>query len=168
VRKVIFEDWIVELGRDPATPPPAPTGDGNESAHSERTGRIIEQVRAALDRLPETDREFLERFYFMGQGYRQLADTSGRSLRKLEALHRRAVRRLRRELRSFVRAEFGLDSSRPPACPICRSPARAAIDRLIAGRDQTATWRPIIRELRQTYEIEITTPQILIGHEQYH
>ena len=172
MRRVTFQDWIVERGHDPSRPiePMHPVNPGQpiEPAELDPAGPIRESVREAMNRLPERDREFVERFYFMGQGYRELASQTGQSCHRLEALHRRAIRQLRKELRRFVRERYGIHSKPNYVCPICRSSRRSEIDRLIATRDPKSTWRPIIRTLKDEFNITISTPQVLIGHEKYH
>ena len=166
MRRVIFQDWIVERGHDPSRPVEPVDLDLDSPADPARP--IRDSVQAALARLPERDREVVERFYFMGQGYRELASQTGQSCYRLEALHRRAIRQLKKGLRRFVRDRYGIYSKPHNDCPICRSPDRAEIDRLIARRDPEGTWRPIIRSLRNDFNITISTPQVLIGHEKYH
>ena len=166
MRRMIFQDWIVELGRDPALLWEGP--DPVETAAEPRVAQIATVVRAALGRLPEADREFLERYYFMGQGYPELERRTGRPRHRFESLHRRAIRRLRRELARFAQKEFGIEYRPGANCPLCRSKNRPEIDRLIAAKQPDGTWRPIIRTLRDQYHITVTTPQIVLGHAKYH
>lgn len=162
--RIIYQNWIVELGRDPET---SPTG-GPVGSESPRLGAIREAVAAALDRLSETEREFITRFYFMGQSYRELSEATGRPDFRFEGMHRRATRRLRALLGPFVREQFGLEVEQQPDCPICSSPQRREVDRLIAAKTARMTWRPIIRQLPLKYGISIATPHVLISHARYH
>ena len=118
--------------------------------------------------MPSDEREIVERFHFIGQTYRQMSEGSGRSIHKLEAIHKRALRKLKKELSGFVNATFGIVLSDARPCPLCRSPERAKIDILIRNRPRKSTWREIIGELKEHYGIIIRTPQTLIGHEKYH
>ena len=162
--RITYQNWIVELGRDPDG---GPSGwfAGPESPLSKE---IRDRVGAALERLPESDREFISRFYFMGQSYRQLSEATGRPVFRLESIHKRAIRRLKRLLGTFVHERFGLETEYMRICPICRSVERDRIDRLIAAKQPKATWRSVIRRLRTDFGIDLSTPQILIGHARYH
>lgn len=187
-KRILYQDWIVALGRDPEEPldmatitAPKPT-----DLESLRTKQIREAVQQALARLPEEEREFIERFYYIGQGYREIVHKSGRAIHKLEALHKRAVRQLQKELAPFVIKMFGISSTdlsgtstksmstnhiseeSRPVCPVCCSADRAKIDQLIVERDRKTTWRPVIRVIKERFGIIIRTPQTLIGHEKYH
>ena len=164
--RIIYENWIVEMGRDPALPV------GGAEAESDddrlRTARIRAAVRSAVASLDDEEQEFVRQFYYMGRTYRELSDRTGRLIHRLESLHKRVRRKLRGYLAPLVAAEFNL---RPPSerpCPICNSGYRRQIDQLIAGRDRKATWRPVMAEIRRCYKLPIRSPQILIGHEKYH
>lgn len=159
--RIVYRDWIVQLGRDPALPV---TGTGDRKSQQ----MIEEAVERALKTLTEDEREFIQRFYNMGQTYRQIAESTNRAQYRLEALHRRAIKRLRKQLLPLVKELYGLNEEIPADCILCRSEHREEIDRVIAERDRTGTWRPVIREIRERFGLKISTPQILIGHEKYH
>jgi hypothetical protein len=172
--RITYRNWIVEAGRDPASPidpdeagrflpADTPAGDEPDSVQA-----IREAVDKALADLSPAERDFIIRFYFLGESYNSMSEETGRRIHKLEALHRRAIRRLRSKLAPFVAERFGIGASRDRACPICRSRARTRIDRLIRQRDPEKTWRPVIRRIRSQFGIEIKTPQMIIGHEKYH
>jgi hypothetical protein len=165
VNRITYSDRIVDLGRDPSIaiapgPPSEPDG--------ARVARIREAVSAALEGLTEDEREFIVHFYFQGMSYRQIGEASGRAKHKLWALHERALRRLRQALQGFVRAEFGIEAAEDESCPICASEHREEIDALIAARDRTASWAPVMREINHRFGLRIRAPQRLIGHEKYH
>ncbi|MBN1213535.1 MAG: sigma-70 family RNA polymerase sigma factor [candidate division Zixibacteria bacterium] len=198
--RLVYQNWIVELGIDPENKDALKDGssrnqyeisledikdgflpDGSVPPRDEkealrqarRRSFIGEQVAWALDKLTADEKEFVERFYYSGQGYREISEKSGRAVYKLEALHKRAVRKLKRELAPVVKQLYNLDIVPPETsatitCPICNSPSRKDIDKLIAGRDEKGTWRPIIKILKDKYGLKIKTPQVLIGHEKYH
>ena len=63
--RVIYQNWIVELGLDPLKI--KNFFDIIESS-SEKSAEIDHQVRAAMESLSEAEMEFVIRFYFMGQG----------------------------------------------------------------------------------------------------
>jgi hypothetical protein len=130
--------------------------------------RITIAVREAMRRLTDDEREFLSRFYSMGQTYRELSEKSGRTVHSLEALHTRAKRRLRKLLTTFVKHEFGVEASRAQACPICASPERPQIDELLAAHLPEATWRRELQLLKSRFSLRRITPQTIIGHINYH
>lgn len=134
-----------------------------------RLPRIREQVQLAIRGLDEDEREFISRFYYMGETYRQMAQASGRKIYSLEALHRRALRKLRKALARFAEAEFGVTPEKPrKPCVVCDSPRRAEIEALLNARPAEATWRSVMRAIAQEYGVRVATPQVLIGHQKYH
>ncbi|MBI5265976.1 MAG: sigma-70 family RNA polymerase sigma factor [candidate division Zixibacteria bacterium] len=134
-----------------------------------RLERIREQVQLAIRGLDENEREFISRFYYMGETYRHMAEASGRKIYSLEALHRRALRKLRKALARFAEAEFGVTPEKPRRpCVVCDSPRRAEIETLINARPAEATWRSVMRAIAQEYGVRVATPQVLIGHQKYH
>lgn len=155
--RIIFQNWIIESGKH-----------GPSQSEAENSEKIDEAVKAAMKRLTEEEREFIAHFYFMGESYGEIAERSGREIHKLASLHERAIRKLRRHLIGFVRQRFDLAVETASECPLCQSAERNAIDHLIANRDRTATWKPVIRELERTYKIRVRSPQVIIGHEKYH
>ncbi|RME24945.1 MAG: sigma-70 family RNA polymerase sigma factor, partial [Candidatus Zixiibacteriota bacterium] len=90
--RLIFCEWF--LTRDYGTREHTETEltDAHRSAEK-RTGQIRRAVRDALARLPETERELIEQFYFIGTTLPEIAAQSGRSVHRLESLLHRAVRR---------------------------------------------------------------------------
>lgn len=188
--RIIYQDWIVEIGRDPNSDqdlegwgfqnrhfvslddPSASRLTGEDvplvSDEKKRSMLVRRKVAEAMEQLNDDEREFIARFYFMGESYRRISRISGRAIHKLEALHSRSMRKLRRSLVSFVENTYGLRTDREKECLICSSPFQNEIDKLIANRDRTKTWKPIIRTLRIKYGLRVVSPQLLIGHEKYH
>ena len=176
--RIIYQNWIAEIGRDPeilrSAPPDAPIAcPGNDrppgyAADEESVRQIRDAVSEAIASLNDDEREFVERHFFMGQTYVEIAEASGRRIHRLEALKKRAFKKLRRRLAGFVEDRFGLKSKPEKDCPICRSENRPAIDRIIQARDPSATWRPVMRRLETGFGLKIGSPQILIGHQKYH
>ena len=170
--KITYQNWIVELGFDPDTR----SGNGSITLQSflrgqeddKSTQAVQQAVRTALDRLAEEEKEFIIRFYFMGETYEDLSSLTGRAPHKLVALHERAVRKLKKMLSVFVKQRYGLAADYRPDCPICRSVHVERINSIINQRDREKSWRPIITHLRESYGLIIRSPQVLIGHEQYH
>jgi hypothetical protein len=83
-------------------------------------------------------------------------------------MHKRSLRKLRKNLAAFVGEVFGVESRPAPDCPICCSPQVAELDELIRSRDRSATWRSLMSLFRTKYKLPIGSPQVLIGHEKYH
>ncbi len=188
--RIVYQNWIAEIGIDPerlrtnryqgdplreaiSLDDPAAGKISRDQARrvseEEKSRREIRlQVRRALEALSDEERELIVHFYLMGKSYRELSDRTGRSVHKLEALHKRAVKKLRKELAGFVEQRFGIVTTSHSDCPICNSPYAAEIDRLIGNRDKTTTWKPLITTLREKYNLRVGSPQTLIGHEKYH
>ena len=162
--RITYQNWITDLGRDPSQ---SLDLDGSNNPDSERRRQISEAVALALSKLNDNERELIEQFHYMGRSYREIAESSGRNIHRLEALHERALKKLRTALAPLVKRLYGLAVSTDLDCPICTSPHRAAIDHLIKERNRSDTWRPIIRRLKDRFGIAINTPQTLIGHEKY-
>ncbi len=163
-KKIFAENWLVEFAIDPKTEtPPLASPDDIQSNR-----RVEDAVRAALERLTPREKEFAERYYFMGESYIQVAQALGLRLTRVEGLHRRVNLKLRKLLTPFVKVEYGLKINRKPGCIICRSRFRQKIDRLIRTRKKSATWKLIMMILRENHNIMIKTPQILIAHQKYH
>ena len=186
--RIVYQDWIVEIGHDPNTRVAPDGGDlfradfmsldhsaaaglsdaDGKATCIERRELVRRAVTEALNHLEDDEREFVIRFHFMGESYRRIAEKSGRNIHKLEALHKRSLRRLKKQLAAFVRETFGLGREVIPDCPICRSPFAAELDEIIRNRDRTATWHPVLTLLKTRYNLSISSPQLLIGHEKYH
>lgn len=163
-RRTIYQDWIAELGRDPdQMTDPKPS-----KARTAAVSRIERAVRKALSDLTSLEREIIERYYFFGQSYAEIAAAIGKYPKRVEGKHNQALAKLRKSLASFVHKEFGLEISRPVGCPLCQSPFRKEIDRLIDSRRENQTWRSIMGTLKQNYNIAVKSPQMLIGHQKYH
>ena len=161
-QKIMYRNWIVELGRDPLKkpvifPPAAAPMDDMK----------IAAVREALGRLTPNEAGFIRLFYLQGLSYGDIAAVSGREIYKLEALHSRAVRKLAGLLRNFLPAEAMIGFPLPQ-CPLCAHPEVEKINELIAGKSPKETWKRINRELKTRFGLRIATPQQLIGHQKYH
>jgi hypothetical protein len=161
----IYKNLIAERGFDPA---------GIERFFETVTGDIEGGnevdlvVRWALESLEEDEMEFIIRFYFMGQGYPEISEKSGRKIYKLEALHKRAIRKLSSKLKVFVNRRFGIRHRKTGHCPVCESPFHRAINEIISNREDGSTWRPVMQEIYEQFGIKIKSPQTLIGHWKYH
>lgn len=160
--RIIYRNWIVDLGYDPGHPPDIFAGTVGYN------NTIIGAVGDAIEKLRDDEAGFIRRFYFQGETYRTIAADTGRTLYSLEALHNRAVKRLRAVLAPVLSLPENDKSGAEQTCPICRHKNAPQINALIRNRDKRQTWRPIIRTLKEKYNLRVSTPQLLIGHARYH
>ncbi len=190
-RRVLYQDWIVELGFDPSgisgSNPPPITDKASRSAEElarlwidalsplkergafeTRQDRIIEAVRSALSKIEIEEREFILLHHYMGRSYREISELSGRAIYKLEALHNRGLRQLKRELAGFVKLEFGIVLAKNQECLICASADRNLIDSILTTKKREETWSRFITLLEHDFQIKIRTPQTIIGHCKFH
>jgi hypothetical protein len=184
--RLIYHEWIVELGHDPDRPEDwgaelpvelelvdrlvgwARVKVERRADARERVLQAREAVVTALAALESEERELIERLYYMGQSYREVSEASGRAVHRLEAIHKRALKRLRKLLSAFVRRQYRIRLPGESSCPVCQSKHRAAIDRLLHDRDRRRPWTQVIQRLKRDFQIRIKTPRILEGHEKYH
>jgi hypothetical protein len=163
-RKIVYQNWIAdigfELGRTWLEQSP--------SEPSEPNPEIIEAVREAIDMLSPIEREFVDRYYFRGQTYMQIAVDLAKKPSRIEGIHRRAMGKLKKQLAAFAEEKFGIETQVGADCVICNSPFRKEIDAMINAKKEEETWKNIISILKARYGIEIKTPQVLIGHKKYH
>jgi hypothetical protein len=175
-KRLTYQDWIVEIGRDPSQPVSpgcfaGAAGSRSREAEEEKDQRlelIREQVQKALAALSEPEQQFLTDFYFSGCSYESIAARQGRAVYKLESLHRRALRKLRRSLAGLMAREYGVLTEPEHSCPICSSPDRREIDQVIHSRNRKQTWGPVMKRLREEFGLKLRSPQTIIGHLKYH
>ncbi|MDH4156079.1 MAG: sigma-70 family RNA polymerase sigma factor [candidate division Zixibacteria bacterium] len=187
--RLTYQNWIVDIGFDPDAGSPAGVGWGDDEIKSAGdidseavgvqktaapgreqpvTALIRQKVAAALEHLNREEKEFITRFYYMGQSYREISEKSGRAVYKLAALHERALKKLKALLGGFVAEKFKIDADPVPTCPLCASRYRREIDQLIDRRGRKATWKPVLKLLKEQFGIKVRSPQLLIGHSRYH
>ena len=166
--RVIYQNWIVDIGRDPGPGFELPVNLPGTDTDLIRRAAVGEAVDRAIALLSEAEREVIRRHHFMGESFRSLAEETGKAEFKLVALHSRATKKLRRLLAPFMKQAFGADSPVRNTCPICDSPFRSEIDILIRQRDSTRTWRPVMTTIRRRYGIVIRAPQVILSHVKYH
>lgn len=162
--KIIYQNWIVDIGIDPGQV-------GKIQIQSDLIKpdeQVISAVRKALEKLNPEEQDFIETYYFQGKSYREIAELQNRRLSRIEGLHRRSLAKLKKYLVRFVKERFDIDAEIGRDCIICLSPHKEEIDRLIKTKKKRETWKKIIKILKNKYQIKITTPQILIGHQKYH
>lgn len=183
--KITYQNWIVEIGYDPQLKSETIDNkyseisleqliesgfnpDSESANQSSNKDVIISAVRNAIAKLTPDEQEFIYHFYYMGERYNSLSEKSNKEIYKLNALHKRIVKKLKISLHKFVKQQFGIDANIKSDCPICNSVFLTEINDLIKSRNKRTTWANVIRKIENEYKMKITTPQILIGHEKYH
>ncbi len=184
-KRIIYQNWITDIGHDPSKDFNNNSPDNLNFMESVglNTGNLFNQkliekqkkieklkkaVKAAMDKLPVNEREFIVLFYYMGKTYREISEKSNKEIYRLEAVHKRALKKLKKELAGFVAHEYGLKTESNNKCIICRSKFCDQINQIISKRDKRKTWKPVLKEIESKYSLKIKSPQILIGHEKYH
>ncbi len=161
--RLAFYEWIVELGYDPRL------GIAQHASCDETTNQdIIRAVNAVLTSLPEDEAELIRQHYFHGRSLSYIAGETGRDHHRVQAHHRHIIKKLRSLLAPFINQRFYPPKNLWPACPLCCHPRRDDIDRILRLKSPSQTWRPILRLLRRRFNLEIASPQRLIGHLKYH
>jgi len=162
--RIIYQNWIVELGRDPSL---------NWHEASNRDGsynqKIVRTIHKSLDKLTEGEAGFIRLFYFQGMSYREISELTGREIYRLEGVHTRAIRKLRNYLKVLVDSHDlagSIDSNK--RCPVCCHKDKNEINRLIENKQPDETWKHLVKILQEKFGLRISTPQILIGHQRYH
>jgi len=163
-KKVVYQNWIVELGFDPAKF----CYKEFDITDSEKTDKAVKAVRESLDKLNDDEKEIIIHYHFMGQSYAEISEKSNREIFKLASLHNRALKKLKKKLSKFVENNYGIKSDSDIVCPICNHGRKTEINEIIFRRDRTKTWKPVLNILKDKYSIILKSPQILIGHEKYH
>ena len=162
-KRIIYQDWIVELGHDPSVTWAEPVR--HPGSHSLK---IIEAVNRAMSFLNEDEVSFIRAFYIQGMTYRQISAATERAIYKLESLHRGALRKLKKNLHHLLGRKYHIPKPEKYICPLCDHPRSDEINRLIKSKTNRDTWKPVIRILRREYGVELSTTQILVGHHKYH
>jgi hypothetical protein len=163
MRRVICRNWIVDLGRDPAT-----SFYGNRTGEAGPDPELEQGVHRALARLPQDEEEFIRLFYFQGFETTVIAAYLNRTLSRVETLRRKAMRRLRLYLCDELRGKFGTSPPVDEDCPICVHPRRRQIEKLLARKKPDETWRKTIGLLRDNFNLTGISPRRLAGHMSYH
>ena len=183
--RIIYQNWLVELGAEPKELQKESllkilsleellegrfdlSPEYQTRTETLKLAELKEAVASALKKLSEEEQEFIIRFYYMGESYAELAELSNRSIHKLSALNKKAIKKLKKHMAVFVQKRFGIKEKNSLKCPICLSDNCADINRLIHNRDKTRTWRPLLKILREKYQLKIKSVQTVIGHEKYH
>ena len=184
-KRIIYQNWITDIGHDPSK------DFNNESLDNlnfielirlntgslfnkkliekqKKIEKLKKAVKKAMDKLPVNEREFIVLFYYMGKTYREISEKSNKGIYRLEAIHKRALKKLKKELAGFVAQEYGLKTELNNKCIICQSDFCNQINEIISKRDKRKTWKPVLEKIESEFSLKIKSPQILIGHEKYH
>ena len=162
--KIIYQNWIVDIGIDPGQA-------GKIQIQSDLIKPdefVVSAVRKAIEKLNSQEQDFIESYYFQGKTYREIAKIQSRRISRIEGLHRQSLAKLKKYLAGFVKERFDINVEIGQDCIICESPYREKIDKLIISKKKEETWKRLIKILKDKYQIQIKTPQILIGHQKYH
>ncbi len=162
--KIIYQNWIVDIGVDPGQ-------SGKLQIQSDLIKpdkQVVAAVRKALEKLEPFEQDFIESYYFQGKTYREIANIQNRRISRIEGLHRRSLAKLKKQLARFVKERFDIDAEIGMDCIICSSDHKVKIDKLIRAKKKQETWKNIIKILKEKYQIQVKTPQVLIGHQKYH
>ena len=184
--RIIYQNWLVEIGYDPKLGGPHKTDieeisidelfeDGfdieqklDNSKQIQRNEFLQNNVQNALAKLSEDEREFIIRFHFMGEKYVEIAEKTEREQYSLVGYHNQIIKKLKKYLKQFVKDEFQVSLQEKSTCPICLSPYKSNINSLLETRDKKSTWKHVMQSIEEKYNLQIKAPQILIGHEKYH
>jgi hypothetical protein len=126
------------------------------------------EVRGAVAKLDRQQREFIERFYFMGETYEQIERRTGKERHRLETVHRQALERLRFLLTDFVEGFYGIRVEREGGCPICDHPRKAEIEEVLREKRAEESWRPTLEILREKFNLEVSSVWVLVAHLRKH
>ena len=159
--RVIYRHWFASLASSGEPEP-------NDRSDSNRQDEIILQVRAALEKLEPLERELVERYYLRFEEYSVIAESLKIKPYRLDTIHARAIRKLRRELGEFVASMFGIKAAPSGNCCICDSIHRDSIEQMIASRDPKRPWRIVIRQILDRFGLRIRNYQIIQSHLRYH
>jgi len=160
--RIYFFDWEIELYG-------CLNNELSDSkANIKRKGLIDREVKKAVKKLTDEERQFIEKFYFEFKSYQEIAGILKKRVYELERIHKRALDKLRILLANFVKDHFNLEVSQKTDCVICNSPFRPELDELIKNKKKEETNARLIRIFSQRYGLEIKTPQVIIGHQNKH
>ena len=139
-----------------------------DSFDSERNLELENKVREAIEKLKPLEKKFIEYFYFQSWSYQDISEVLNKKIHKLERVHKQALDKLKIGLKEYVKERFQVFVPEENQCPICKSPQRKEIEQMIRSKTKEETWKRIIKLCKENYHINITTPQILIGHKKKH
>jgi hypothetical protein len=161
--RILYQDWIVALGRDPSI-----KGDDTNPRSIGYNSSIVLAVNRALSSLDHDEASLIRAIYMQGMEFREVSEITGRAVYRLEAVHHRALKKLKRYLYDILKGKFNIPRPHDPACPLCNHPDIMEINRLICTKSKRETWRRIMKLLNDRHNLKLATPQRLVGHQKYH
>lgn len=127
---------------------------------------VVSAVRRSVRKLSSIERDVVERFHFYGQS----CDEIGAALRISPARTYSVLKQARRKLKSllspFVRERYGTPGP-SGRCPVCRSPDRKAIEKLLKTKTREETWKRILSRLKTDFHLQ-ASPRGLKCHQREH
>lgn len=140
--------------------------DATKSEKADRKRRL-EAVHAALDKIPEVELRVVREHHFEGKTFAHIAEEMGVDTQTVANQFERALRRLRKLLADFAKAEYGISPIRDK-CVICDSPGRESIDKLLAERKPGEELGSYMRKIRTQFGVKVVSPMTIVAHLKYH
>jgi len=113
---------------------------------------VEKEIRKALQKLTEKEREVVERFFFLGQKYGEIGLALELSEFRVQTILLRAKRKLKNVLAPFARKKYGVIVKKP-SCPICLSKKRKRIEKLLKTKTKEEGWKRILLQLKEQHQI---------------
>ena len=142
------------------------TSAGNSSQSQDI--ELSQKVREALDRLEPSEREALELFHFLARPLDEISAQMNLTRRGVERRIRSGRLKLRRLLAGYVQTRYGIMTGPERRCTICEAEKRLEAEKIILSKSPEETWRRVLRVLREELNIQVGSPQTLVGHMKYH
>lgn len=139
---------------------------GNSSQSQDN--ELSQKVREALDRLEPSEREALELFHFLARPLDEISARMNLTRRGVERRIRSGRLKLRRLLAGYVQTRYGIMTGPEKKCVICDAEKRVEAEKIVLSKSPKETWRRVLRELREKLNINVCSPQTLVGHIKYH
>ncbi|MBD3233283.1 MAG: hypothetical protein GF315_06120 [candidate division Zixibacteria bacterium] len=122
-------------------------------------------VRAALGKLESIEREVIIRYYFMGQGLRQIADTLELSVYSVRSRLNGGTLKLRSLLARFVSRKYGLRIRKRKSCPLCEN---SRFDHIILNCGPIGPWKPVFKQMEAVGFEGVKSVRTIIHHYEKH
>jgi len=113
---------------------------------------IEKEIRRALQKLTEMEGEIVERFYFLGQKWGEIAAALQLSEFRVQTVLLKARRKLKNFLAPFVCKKYRV-IVKEPSCPVCLSKKRKKIEKLLKTKTKEEGWKRILHQLKEKYQI---------------
>jgi len=123
---------------------------------------IVSAVQNAIEQLPTAQREIITARFYEGLTLDQIGARLGLTRKGVLAQNYAAIRSLKYQLSSFVKAKWGIEVS--GLCRICRHPKRSEIEKMLLSKSKHETWGAFGKRLKREIGERIHPPRILISH----